>query len=84
MALPADFMAALAFPAVTNARASEDCGAGSSNWQMGGTFLLLSALGMRASKDNFWSGSAPTDRGSETSPFLQARWGGGQTEGPLI
>ena len=27
---------------------------------------------MRASKDNFWSGSRRTDRGQETSPFLSA------------
>lgn len=73
MALPGDLMDALLFPAVTNARASNDYGAGGSNWQIGGTSLLLSAVGLRASKDNFWSGSEPTDRGTETSPFLNVR-----------
>eukprot|EP00047_Mylnosiga_fluctuans_P006639 m.248165 g.248165 ORF g.248165 m.248165 type:complete len:903 (-) comp15649_c0_seq1:81-2789(-) len=72
MALPGDFLDALNYPAVTNARATDDYGAGGDNWKIGGTSLLLSAVGIRASKDNFWSGSQPTDRGHETSPFLQA------------
>ena len=35
---------------VTNARASEDYGAGGTNWQIGASSLLLSALNLRASK----------------------------------
>ena len=51
MALPADILASAAYPAVTNARASDDYGAGSAHsWKIGGTSLLLSAVGMKASK----------------------------------
>ena len=71
MALPADILASADFPAVTNARASQDYGAGGDNWRIGGSSLLLSALQLRASKDNFWSGP-PNARGWESSPFLQA------------
>jgi hypothetical protein len=69
MGLPSDMLASLPLPAVTNARASNDYGAGGNNWLIGGSSLLLSALGLRASKDNFWTGPS-SDRGSETSPFL--------------
>jgi len=72
MALPADILQSSLHPAVTNARASDDYGVGSmSSWRIAGSSLLLSALGMRASKDNFATGAA-TDRGQETSPFLSA------------
>ena len=71
MALPVDLLNSVRLDAVTNARASQDYGAGSgSSWRIAGTSLLLSALGLRASKDNFWSGSRLTDRGREPSPFL--------------
>jgi hypothetical protein len=71
MALPADILASAGYRAVTNARASQDYSAGSdSSWRIGGPSLLLSALGVRASKDNFWTGSGQTDRGREPSPFL--------------
>jgi len=72
MALPSDFLESLQYPAVTNARASDDYGAGGNNWMMAGTSLLLSAVGLRASKDNFWSSNKQTDRGRESSPVLQA------------
>ena len=71
MALPADILQSAEFPAVTNARASQDYGAGGDNYKIGGSSLLLSALGLRASKDNFWTGPA-NSRGHETSPFLVA------------
>jgi len=72
MALPADILQSSLHPAVTNARASQDYGVGSEgSWMIAGSSLLLSALGMRASKDNFATGAA-TDRGQETSPFLSA------------
>jgi hypothetical protein len=71
MGLPADMLASVAFNAVTNARASDDYGAGGENWKIGGSSLLLSALGMRASKDNFWT-SCCNDRGGEKSPYLVA------------
>jgi hypothetical protein len=49
MALPSDFLNSVRFDAVTNARASQDYGAGSSSsWRIAGTSLLLSAVGMRA------------------------------------
>lgn len=73
MALPADILASAAYSSVTNARASQDYGASAPHsWKIGGTSLLLSAVGLRASKDNFWSGSRKTDRGRETSPYLSA------------
>jgi hypothetical protein len=72
MALPADILQSAMHPAVTNARASDDYGVGSAgSWHIARSSLLLSALGMRASKDNFATGAA-TDRGRETSPFLSA------------
>lgn len=71
MAEPSDLLNSVRFNAVTNARASQDYGAGSgSSWRIASTSLLLSAIGLRASKDNFWSGSSSTDRGREPSPFL--------------
>ena len=33
----------------------------------------VAALGLRASKDNFWSGSQSTDRGRESSPYLNVQ-----------
>ena len=71
MALPADILQSAEFPAVTNARASQDYGAGGSNWMIAESSLLLSSLRLGASKDNFWTGPR-NDRGQETSPFLQA------------
>lgn len=71
MSLPGDILQSAEFPAVTNARASQDYSAGGSNWRIGGSSLLLSALELRASKDNFWTGP-PNKRGHETSPFLVA------------
>jgi hypothetical protein len=71
MALPADIVASVDFPAITNARASQDYGAGGGNWRIQGSSLLLSALGLRASKDNLWTGPR-NDRGYESSPFLVA------------
>ena len=72
MALASDILNSMAFGAVTNARASDDYGAGGSNWRIGASSLLLSAVGLAASKDNFWTTSNRTDRGHETSPFLNA------------
>lgn len=66
MALPSDMLMSLLLPVVTNARASQDYGAGGNNWQIGGSSLLLSAVGMRASKDNFWTSTR------ESSPHLVA------------
>jgi hypothetical protein len=72
MALPADILFSATSRAVTNARASDDYGVGSeSSWHIARSSLLLSAVNMRASKDNFATGAA-TDRGQETSPFLSA------------
>lgn len=73
MALPSDILQSVAFGAVTNARASGDYFAGSPySARIAESSLLLSALGLRASKDNFWSSSHATDRGQEPSPHFQA------------
>lgn len=71
MALPSDILESVNHPAVTNARASNDYGAGGDNWRIAFSSLLTSALGLRASKDNFWT-SCCGDRGGETSPYLVA------------
>jgi hypothetical protein len=44
----------LQFDSVTNGRASYDY-AGSDNWNIGGSSLLFWSMGVRPSKDNFWS-----------------------------
>jgi hypothetical protein len=55
MSLPSDALAHLETPAYTNARASQDYGAGGdSNWRIAASSLLLSAVGLQPSKDNFW------------------------------
>ena len=55
MMQPSDLLNSLQFNAVTNGRASGDY-AGPNNWNVGGSSLLFWAMGMRPSKDNFWSG----------------------------
>merc|ERR1711874_379009 len=52
---PSDLLNSVAFDYVTNGRASGDY-AGSGNLNVGGSSLLFWAVGMRPSKDNFWSG----------------------------
>ena len=54
MMQPSDLLNSLQFDAATNGRASDDY-AGGGNWNIGGPSLLFWALGMRPSKDNFWS-----------------------------
>ena len=55
MMQPSDLLNSLQFNAVTNGRASADY-ASDENWNIGGASLLFWAVGMRPSKDNFWSG----------------------------
>lgn len=66
MELPSDILLSVLFPSVTNARASEDYGAGGTNYLIGGSSLLLSSVGIAASKDNFWSSQ------NEVNPYLVA------------
>merc|ERR1711959_790818 len=54
MALPSDLMQSVELNSVTNYRASGDY-AGGSNYNIGGSALLAFALGLRPSKDNFWT-----------------------------
>lgn len=54
MMQPSDLLNSLQFNAVTNGRASDDY-AEAGNWDIGGSSLLFWAMGMRPSKDNFWS-----------------------------
>eukprot|EP01064_Diplonema_japonicum_P021834 TRINITY_DN313_c0_g2_i1.p1 TRINITY_DN313_c0_g2~~TRINITY_DN313_c0_g2_i1.p1 ORF type:complete len:783 (+),score=193.61 TRINITY_DN313_c0_g2_i1:56-2404(+) len=66
MALPSDFLVSVNFDAVTDARASQDYSPGwQGNYQIGGTALLLSSVGLSASKDNFWTS------GNESDPSKQ-------------
>jgi len=75
MALPNDILSSLQFPAVTNARASQDYMGQDENWnQLGPTGLFYWALGIRPSKDNFWTTSYQPNntynRISEPNPEL--------------
>ena len=49
-----DLMQSMSLPQVTNGRASGDYASGS-NWNIGAGSLLWSALGLKPSKDNFWT-----------------------------
>jgi len=53
MALPSDLLESILHSAVTNARASHDYQPGGDNWNIGATSLLVAAVGLRPSKDNF-------------------------------
>ena len=55
MMQPSDLLSSLSFDAATNGRASLDYQDGE-NWKVGGSSVLFWAMGMRPSKDNFWSG----------------------------
>ena len=54
MMQPSDLLSSLQFDSVTNGRASYDYAEGD-NWNVGGSSLLFWAVGVRPSKDNFWS-----------------------------
>eukprot|EP00466_Bigelowiella_natans_P007590 jgi/Bigna1/71231/fgenesh1_pg.15_\ len=53
MPLPSDLLESVLHRAVTNARASHDYQPGGDNWNIGATSLLVAAVGLRPSKDNF-------------------------------
>lgn len=55
MMQPSDILASLELNQATNGRASFDYQE-DYNWNTGGSSLLFWAMGMRPSKDNFWSG----------------------------
>jgi hypothetical protein len=56
MSYPRYILESLKHPAVTNARGSEDYAVGYSNlYYIGYTSLLYEAVGIVASKDNFWT-----------------------------
>jgi hypothetical protein len=48
-------LSSLQFPAVTQARASDDYQPGNAQWQIGYTSMLYRALGLAPFKDNFWT-----------------------------
>ena len=54
MAVPMDLMQSLSLSQVSNGRASGDY-AGSNNWDIGPGSIFWSALGLKPSKDNFWT-----------------------------
>ena len=56
---PSDLLNTLQFSHVTNGRASPDY-ASSLNWFIGHSSLLFEAVGLRPSKDNWWSGDGQT------------------------
>eukprot|EP00937_MAST-01D_sp_MAST-1D-sp2_P000149 g149.t1 len=51
---PSDLLSTLRYSHVTNGRASPDY-AGGANWFIGHSSLLFEAVGLKPSKDNFWS-----------------------------
>ena len=86
MALPSDLMASLSLPSVTNYRASTDYGIDDSsmplqthdaNLNIGASSLLGFALGLRPSKDIFWTRRPANCRGDDPSadPKACGRWG---------
>lgn len=66
-----DILSAAAFPAVTNARASDDYfhgAVGRENWKIGATSLLYSSLGILPFKDGFYSSSSLQPGGANDGP----------------
>ena len=60
MAMPSDIMMSVHLDWVTNARASDDYAGGIDNLiNVPHAGLLMWSLGMRPSKDNFWTGAVP-------------------------
>ena len=58
MAWPRFLLHALSLPAVTQARASADYRPGNEQWRVGMTSLFVDALGLRPTKDSFWSNAS--------------------------
>ena len=54
MAVPYNLMMGLALEQVTNGRASGDYAA-QGNWDIGAGAILWASLGLKPSKDNFWT-----------------------------
>jgi hypothetical protein len=87
MALPSDLMASLALKSVTNFRASTDYGIDDDNFNIpihpdddnfniGASSLLGFALGLRPSKDIFWTHRPRNCRGNpKVDPKACGRWG---------
>ena len=75
MPYPNDVLSASAYPAVTNARASDDY-VSPTQWQIGGTSLFYWAIGILPFKDGFYSSNhkqvGGQTVGPETSPDRQA------------
>lgn len=91
MALPSDLMATVQFDAVTNYRASTDYGIDDSslpifphdaNLNIGASSLLGFALGVRPSKDIFWTHRPENCRGDpQKNPHACGRWGAHTNQG---
>jgi hypothetical protein len=68
MAWPRFVLHALSLPAVTQARASADYQPGNEQWRVGTTSLFLDALGLRPTKDSFWSNSSHINATTKGKP----------------
>jgi len=68
MPYPNDILAASAFPAVTNARATGDYFHADHQWAIGATSLFYWAIGVLPFKDGFYSSSAPQTGGQTVGP----------------
>lgn len=69
MLWPRFALQALEIPAVTTARGSVDYDAGNDNWRMGLSSLFLDSLGMRPTKDNYFSTDHEGDGSKGKEPY---------------
>lgn len=75
MSYPRHMLQSLEISSVTQARISGDYHPGNGQWKLGETALFTHAIGIRGSKDNFWTSQTETGRyGNRTEPWprLQA------------
>jgi len=75
MSYPRHMLQSLEIPVVTQARISGDYHPGNDQWIIGSTSLFAHAIGIRGSKDNFWSSQTESGRYGNTTephPRLQA------------
>jgi len=60
MPMPRHVLSSVAYPAVTQARATGDFEPNTGQWRVGYTAPLLAALGLAPLKDTFWTSSEQT------------------------
>jgi len=68
MPYPYDVLSAAAYPAVTNARASDDYIRRDAQWAIGATSMFYWAIGILPFKDGFYSSTFPQEGGQVVGP----------------